>query len=292
MNPYLSLAWLYWNPPREAFTIPYFNIEVVWYGIIFATGFVLGYYILLPLLRKFFAASPNRSQEEVKNLASLFADQVTWFIVLGTIIGARLGHVLFYDWDYYKANPWEILMIRNGGLASHGGTIGVILALLLFLRLNRNRFPEMTFIKLIDILVIPTAIAVCFIRIANFFNQEIIGYPTTAPWAVIFGNAADGSAPFPRHPVQLYEAIAYLITFVILYVLFKKRGTSLKAGTLSGLFFILVFGSRFFIEFFKAPQSDFNSWGLQLGQTLSIPFVILGVILLFLPEKKEKQAKN
>lgn len=366
----LLLAWLFWDPPREAFTIPYFDIVVVWYGIIFASGFVAGYYILIPILQKMFASNHRIFPRDITNwsllatqiknsasesslpfyaglskkarddldslpqqqepsaelkqellnslnsiigdktfdinrkslenifpdaiistntLASLFADRVTWFIVLGTIIGARLGHVLFYDWGYYSANPLEILMIRKGGLASHGGTLGIMLALVLFLRWNRSRFPEMTFIKLIDILVIPTAIAVCFIRIANFFNQEILGYPTDKPWGVIFGHAADGTAPIPRHPVQLYEAIAYLFTFIVLYSLWRVKGTRLKTGTLSGLFFILVFGSRFFLEFLKEPQSVMDSTGLQMGQYLSIPFVLFGIALLAIPKKNCSQ---
>lgn len=285
MNSHL-LAWLLWDPPREAFTIPYFNITVAWYGIIFALGFVVGYYILLPILRKTFQINSSGTIQETHTLASLFADRVTWFIVVGTIIGARLGHVFFYDWSYYKANPVEILMIRNGGLASHGGTIGVMIALLLFLYFNRKHFPQMTFIHLMDLLVIPTAVAVCFIRIANFFNQEILGTPTQKPWGVIFGHPADGTVPIPRHPVQLYEALAYLSTFVILYVLWRVKGKHLKPGILSGLFFILVFGSRFFLEFLKEPQSAIDSAGFQLGQSLSIPFVLLGIALLLIPKKR------
>lgn len=367
MNPLSSLAWLVWDPPREAFTIPYFDLIVVWYGIIFASGFVAGYYLLLPMLRKVFSdgsyiyardvtnwtllaeqfknsASENslpyysnlskkarndldhlstgkepsaelkqslldamnavvddktqnmnrkflekgfpNSIEKTCDLASSFADRITWFIVIGTIVGARLGHVLFYDWSYYSANPMEILMIRKGGLASHGGTLGVILALLLFLRWNKKQFPEFNFVKLVDILVVPTAMTVCFIRIANFFNQEILGNLTTQPWGIIFGHAADGTTPAPRHPVQLYEAAAYLATFIILYLLWRIRGLSLKPGTLSGFFFIFVFGSRFFIEYWKEPQSIIDSVGLHMGQYLSIPFILLGVAFLLIPNKK------
>lgn len=276
------LSWLFWDPPREAFTIPYFNITVVWYGIIFASGFVVGYYTLLPILRKTLQSSHPRTAEQTNQLASLFADRMIWFIVFGTIIGARLGHVFFYDWGYYKANPLEILMIRKGGLASHGGTVGVMIALLLFLHFNRKHFPQMTFIKLIDLLVIPTAIAVCFIRIANFFNQEILGTPTEVPWGIIFGHPTDGTAPIPRHPVQLYEAFAYFCTFCVLYIIWKVKGDHLKSGILSGLFFIFVFGSRFFLEFLKEPQSEIDGVAsLQTGQYLSIPFVLLGFILLW-----------
>lgn len=366
MNPHSLFAWFYWDPPREAFTIPYFDIVVVWYGILFATGFVAGYYILLPLLRNFFAESPEIYARDVKDwrmlasqmknsasesslpfysalskrardeldslsadqepdaglkqellnalntaakgldysfnrkslakdfpaaiepldtLASIFADRVSWFIVIGTVVGARLGHVLFYGWDYYSQNPLEILMIRKGGLASHGGTLGIILALILFIRWNRKQFPEVTLVKLMDLLVIPTAVTVCFIRLANFFNQEILGNPTDGPWGVIFGHAADGTAPFPRHAVQLYEAAAYLATFVILFMMWKAKGYRRKPGVYSGLFFIFVFGSRFFIEYLKAPQSEIDSIGLQVGQWLSIPFVILGIVLLAWPVK-------
>ena len=371
MNPNPLLFWLFWNPPREAFTIPYFNIVVVWYGILFAAGFVAGYYIFLPLLRNFLSESPQIYARDVKNwpllasqiknscnerslpfysaldkqarndldslsenqepstslkqelldalnvvvtdpsqsvnrkalekifpgaieslctLASIFADRVSWFVVLGTVIGARLGHVLFYGWDYYSQNPWEIIMIRKGGLASHGGTLGIILALTLFIRLNRKLFPEITLVKLMDLLVIPTAMTVCFIRVANFFNQEILGNPTNQPWAVIFGNAADGSAPFPRHPVQLYEGAAYLATFAILFLMWLSKGYKRKPGVYSGLFFILVFGSRFFIEYLKAPQSDIDRYGLQVGQWLSIPFVLLGIALIAWPTERRSCA--
>lgn len=289
MNHLPALAWLFWDPPRNAFTIPYFDIAVAWYGILFATGFVVGYFILILMLRKMFAETTKtypRDGVDIKTLASLFADRITWYIVIGTIVGARLGHVLFYDWPYYSANPIEILMIRKGGLASHGGTLAIILALILFLRWNRKTFPEMTFVKLIDLLVVPTAMAICFIRLANFFNQEILGYPTTLPWGVIFGHAADGTAPIPRHPVQLYEALAYFTTFIVLYLLWKVKGASLKPGILSGLFFIFVFGSRFFLEFLKEPQSVIDGSGLQMGQYLSIPFVLMGIGLLLLPQKQ------
>ncbi|MEI8364989.1 MAG: prolipoprotein diacylglyceryl transferase [Parachlamydiaceae bacterium] len=271
-----SLAWFYWNPPREAFTIPLIDLPVMWYGILFALGFVCGYFILIPILKSSLSKN-NRS------LSTQFADRLTFFIVIGTIVGARLGHVFFYDWPYYAANPLEIIMLRHGGLASHGGTLGVIISLLLFIRFNRHRFPEISLIFLMDVLVIPTAITATFIRLANFFNQEILGNKTLMPWGIIFGNAADGTVPTPRHPVQLYEAGAYLATFFILYGLWKAKGPTLKPGTLCGIFFILVFGSRFFIEFLKTPQvSWIDEPYLQMGQYLSIPFVLFGCLLLFL----------
>jgi len=282
----MSLSWLFWDPPRDAFTIPYLDLTVVWYGILFAAGFVFGYYILLPILSQELKTNPHLAakdpalHQDIPSVASSFAERLTWFVVLGTVIGARLGHVLFYDWPYYSTHPLEILMIRKGGLASHGGTLGVILALCLFLHFAKKTFPKITFITLLDLLVIPTAMTVCFIRIANFFNQEILGYPTQQPWGIIFGHPADGSLSLPRHPVQLYEAAAYLATFVLLYLLWRCKKASISTGTLSGLFFICIFGSRFLLEYFKEPQSSFDGLGLQLGQTLSIPFILLGILLV------------
>lgn len=275
---------IYWNPSKEAFTIPYLELPVMWYGILFALGFVLGYFILIPILRQTLT-------EKTKHLSTVFADRITLFIVIGTVIGARLGHVFFYDWPYYSGHPWEILMIRNGGLASHGGTLGVMLSLMLFIRLNKKLFPQISLIFLMDVLVIPTAMAVTFIRLGNFVNQEILGYQTTMPWGIVFGNSADGIPPVPRHPAQLYEAGMYLATFFILYAIWKAKGASLKQGTLSGIFFVLVFGSRFFIEFLKSPQPSWlDSSSLQAGQYLSIPFVALGFALIFMKQKKLQTA--
>lgn len=285
----MKYAWLYWDPPRDAFTIPYFDITVAWYGILFALGFIVGYYLLLPILREELPSYKGTKITDSDALATSFAEQLTWLVVIGTIVGARLGHVFFYDWTYYSENPWEILMIRKGGLASHGGTLGVLLALLAFLLWNKKKYPHLTLIRLIDLLSIPTAMTACFIRIANFFNQEILGTLTLQPWGVIFGHAADGSPPAPRHPVQLYEAIAYFATFLILFTVWKIWKGSLKPGVLGGLFFILVFGTRFVLEYWKEPQSYIDYSGVHLAQYLSIPFILLGLFLVFIPQKTAKQ---
>lgn len=303
------IAWLYWDPPLVAFTIPFLDRPVFWYGICFVSGFIMGYFILVPMLKRLlwqsryprFAsehnapAGPERSSWEkmrseaatkIQALSVSYADRITWFIVIGTIVGARIGHVLFYDWPYFSHHPEHIVKIWEGGLASHGGTIGVLISILLFLYWHRKEIPELSFISLIDIVAVPTALVACCIRIGNLFNQEILGYPSQLPWAIAFGHPADGSAPLPRHPVALYEAIAYLATFIMLYSLWKFRGRSLKVGTLSGLFFLLVFGGRFFIDFLKLPQSGvIDESFLQMGQYLSIPFVVLGIILVAVPSR-------
>lgn len=288
MHSITYMAWLYWDPgepPVEAFTIPFIDRPVMWYGICFVLGFIFGYFIFLPIFRQYLSRNSQMSPAtNIRELSIILVDRLTWFIVIGTIVGARLGHVLFYDFPYYSNHPSEILKIWEGGLASHGGTLGVIIGIFLFLRWHRKQLPGLSFVSLIDMLVIPTALVVCCIRIGNFVNQEILGYPSSVPWAIIFGHPADRSLPVPRHPVQLYEAASYLAIFIVLYFLWKFRGQSLKVGTLSGLFFCLVFGSRFLIDFFKLPQSHLiDETFLQMGQYLSIPFIILGIFLLIVP---------
>lgn len=272
------LAWLYWNPERTVFTIPVIDRPVVWYGLWFVFGFIVGYLVLVPLFRH----QLQKTHSDAKQLSYMLVDRLTWFVVAGTIIGARLGHVLFYDWPRYQHDPISILKVWEGGLASHGGAIGVLIALYFYQRSIRKKFPEFSFIVLMDLIVVPTAFTAFCIRMGNFFNQEILGFPTTVPWGIIFGDPIDGGPIVPRHPVQLYEGFAYLCTFIFLWFYWNQKKDTLKKGTLSGLFFILVFGLRFLIEFFKTPQSlMFQEKFLQTGQYLSIPFIVLGFFLLF-----------
>lgn len=279
INPDI-IAWLYWNPERVVFTIPIIDRPIVWYGLWFVLGFAVGYAIVLPMFKRKLQQTRTLSKP-LNDLALYLVDRLTWFVVAGTIIGARLGHVFFYDWPRYQHHLGDIFKVWEGGLASHGGAVGVLLALFLYQRMIRKNFPEFTYIALLDILVVPTAFVACCIRIGNFFNQEILGTPTTVPWAVIFGNPADGSPLEPRHPVQLYEAGVYLFTFFLLGYLWKYKSEKLRPGMLSGLFFILVFVSRFFLEFLKAPQSlMIDESFMQTGQYLSIPCIIFGIWLV------------
>lgn len=270
----------FWNPDPVAFNVPFFNIPIYIYGICFVTGFILGYYILIRLMDQ--RLSPLKSQPLV--------DQLTWFVIGGTIIGARLGHVLFYDWPRYQANPWLILNTREGGLASHGGTVGIIIAVALFHIFIFRKKTSLSFLQLLDMMTIPAAMAAFFIRLGNFFNQEIIGTPTNLPWAVIFGSPADHASIVPRHPAQLYEGFAYLAIFGVLSALWHYKKAYLKPGLMLGIFFTLVFGSRFLIEFVKAPlDSVLNQSFLQAGQTLSLPFIILGICLIGWSFRRENQ---
>ncbi len=288
---WLSLSSIYWDPNPNVFVIPYFDHPLRWYGLLFALGFVGAFILALPLLRQKLSKRkllpPKVSSNDLNSIAYNYLDKLLWFIVIGTLIGARLGHVFFYEWPRYSANPIEILKIWEGGLASHGGTLGVIVAVYFYAKLKQREFPEISFLGLCDLLTIPAAFICVFIRFGNFINQEILGTATTLPWAVTFGHPADGSIPIPRHPVQLYEAIAYLATLGILWQVWKRKSELLPDGFMTGLLFVLIFGSRFFLEFFKEHQSimiDENF--IQTGQLLSLPFVIAGIALMVRSLKK------
>ena len=250
---------IYWNPDPDLFVIPFFNHPIKWYGLFFVIGFLFGYKYVQKDLKPY--------TDDPRGMI----DSLIWYIIAGTIIGARLGHVLFYEPLSYLHNPLEILMVWKGGLASHGGTVGVFIALWLFTKRN----PQLPFIKLLDFVAVPTALVAFFIRLGNFFNQEIIGTETSMPWGVIFGNPFDGSPIVPRHPTQLYEGLAYLAIFF--FLLWYKRQNP-APGKIIGWFFVLVFTSRFFLEYTKEVQpSPYNLEYVQVGQWLSVPFVMLGV---------------
>lgn len=273
------LCWITWDPSPKAFTIPYLDHPVAWYGIIFALGFVLAYLLSQNMLKQRLA--PLYPNEEIcGTIAMQLIDRLTWFIVLGTVIGARLGEVFFYDWPAYRENPMNILKIWQGGLASHGGAVGVLLALAIFCKSQRPAV-VLPFLAWLDLLVVPTALVACLIRIGNFFNQEILGTATQQAWGIIFLHPIDGSAAVARHPSQLYEAAAYLLTFFFLIFLWRKAGPWWKQGRLTGIFFILVFTARFFLEFFKLPLSNvIDESFLHMGQYLSLPFIAAGVALV------------
>lgn len=231
-----------------------------WYGLFFALGFIVGNFLLLQIYR-----NENRREE---NLPSLFL-----YVFAGALIGARLGHVLFYQPDYYLPRPWEILMIWQGGLASHGGFAGVLIALYLYLR----KYREMSFLELSDRLAIATAPAAALIRLGNFFNSEILGVPTDLPWAIIFLRVDT----LPRHPAMLYEALAYIIVFAVAYSAYWKTEIIKTPGRMLGLVLTLAFAARFFIELVKENQVPFEQFLLlNMGQLLSLPFILIGLGLV------------
>jgi prolipoprotein diacylglyceryl transferase len=255
---------IYWDVSPDIFSIGPFTIR--WYGLLFAAAFIIGYQIIYVIFKK------ESKPETVLN-------DLLWHMILGTVLGARLGHCLFYNPAYYLANPLEILQVWKGGLASHGAAIGILLALYFFNRKHK----EYSYLWVVDRIVITVALAGFFIRMGNLFNSEIIGTPTDVPWAFVFASV-DG---VPRHPAQLYEAIAYLSIFIFLITHYFKTSGKFKNGLLLGWFLILIFGFRFLIEFVKEDQTYFEKgWLLNMGQLLSIPFVLLGIFLVLRKEKK------
>lgn len=286
------IAWFHWDPPRDIFTVPIIDRPIAWYGFFFVLGFAIGYFLTYQIFKK--KLEPEYPKQQAADLSLKLTDRLTWFVMGGTIIGARLGHVFLYEWPSYKDRPLDIIKIWEGGLASHGGALGILISLILFLKFSKKLYPKLNFINVIDVLAIPAALACSLIRVGNFFNQEILGPPTMVPWAVVFEHPVDGSAPIPRHPTQLYEALAYFFVFIVLLTIWNRRGNALREGILGGLFFILMCSARFLIEFIKSPfQSQMiDESFLQTGQYLSIPLILLGFILYFWAKPPIKFTKS
>lgn len=264
------LSYIHWD--IDPALVSWEGFEIRFYGLLFATGFVLGYYIMQHIFKK--------ERIPLKEL-----DLLTTVVVIGTIVGARLGHVFFYEPQFYLANPSEIYKIWHGGLASHGGAIGILLALIYFNRKSTKK----SYLWILDRLSIATALAGGFIRLGNLMNSEIIGETTNVPWAFIF----ERIDMLPRHPTQLYEAIGYFIIAFVLFMIYRKYHEKTPRGRILGWFFILIFTYRFFVEFLKVNQVPFeNNIPLNMGQWLSIPFVMAGIILLFYSHRKYAQPKN
>jgi len=235
------------------------SLSVHWYGFLFAMAFI----VALKIMEYIF-------DRENKNLDDV--DKGLIYVMLGTVVGARLGHCLFYDPAYYLSNPLEILMIQKGGLASHGGAMGVLLGIYLFAKKYNYGY-----IWLLDRIVIPTALVGAFIRLGNLFNSEIIGHQTNMPWAIIFIRIDE----LPRHPTQIYESLSYLMIFVLLFGIYNRYGKVLKEGFLFGMYMLATFGARFMIEFVKTKQAHYTTdWAISTGQLLSIPFIVLGVYMM------------
>lgn len=258
------------------FVLPLLGRPILWYGALFALGFFIGYCIFNLLVRRDF------KEKEAKAQAKRLSERALLALGLGAIVGARLGDVFFYqDASLWLDNPFSILYVWEGGLASHGGAFGILVGLgILVRRLRKDGHTNYSFFSLLDRVVPCVAIAGCFIRIGNFINQEILGTPTSLPWGVLFLRPADGGPIVPRHPVQLYESFAYLALFFLLYRLFTTRSSFRREGLCTGLFLTLLFGFRFLIEFFKVEQSDYSLSFFTMGQLLSIPFFLFGLYLL------------
>lgn len=268
-----------WDVAPEIIKNP---IEIRWYGLLYAMTFLVGLFLLQRMFK----------YERVK---PEWADTVLLYMLVGTVVGARLGHCLFYEPDVYLSDPIRILKIWEGGLASHGGAIGILLALWLYSR-NISKRPMLW---IVDRVVPQVALGGLFIRTGNLMNSEIFGKQTDLPWGFEFIRAPEffvNGHVVPRHPTQLYEGLVYFLIFGLLMYLYWKTDAKNKRGLLLGVFLVLVFTARLLIEFLKEPQTGgigdqsldeqiVSMIGLNLGQLLSLPFIIAGIYLIFMKKK-------
>jgi len=263
----MNLLVIPWDVNPEIFRIGSFAVR--WYGLLFASSFLFGYIIMKKIFNN-------------EGLGDVVLDRLTIYMAIGVIVGARLGHCFFYEPGYYLRNPLEIIMIWHGGLASHGAAIGILVVLWLFVRKEKK---EYTWI--LDRIAIVVALSGFFIRMGNLMNSEIYGVETTVPWGFVFLRNGETA---PKHPTQIYEGLSYLIIFLLLFrIYWKKKGGHIQ-GTLISLALILIFIARFFIEFLKEDQVGFEAtMKLNMGQWLSIPFFLTGVVWLYLSIKKNKR---
>ena len=279
----LTLLSINWNPNPELFNL-FGSLPIRYYGLLWVVGIALAYVIV-------------HRQYRYRKIDEKTFEPLFFYCFFGILIGARLGHCLFYQPDYYLNHFWEMILpvkfLPDGGwkwtgyegLASHGGTLGLIIALWMYCRKTK-----MHYMDVLDMIAVATPITACFIRLANLMNSEIIGQPTDVPWAFVFERVD----MLPRHPAQLYEAIAYFIFFLGMVYLYKRGQQKREKASLPyhrGFFFGLclteIFVFRFFIEFLKEDQVDFErTMALNMGQWLSIPFILIGVYFMFFYGKK------
>ena len=257
-----------WNVNPEIFRI--WHIAVRWYGLLFASAFLFGYIIMYRIFKN-------------ENLGEAVLDRLTIYMAVGVIIGARLGHCLFYEPGYYLSHPLEIILIWHGGLASHGAAIGILIAVWLFAKKEKKDY-----FWVLDRIAIVVALSGFLIRMGNLMNSEIYGIETTVPWGFVFLRNHEVA---PKHPTQIYEGLAYLAIFILLYRLYWSKKGEHYQGLLISLAVTLIFIARFFIEFLKEDQVAFEAtMKLNMGQWLSIPFVLLGIGGLYWSLKKKKRA--
>lgn len=277
----MNTAILYWNVDPEIVNVMGFSLR--YYGVLFAAGIMISVFILRAMFSR-------------ENISTDKLDTLTIYGVIGIFLGARLGHCLFYDPAYYFSHPLEMLLpvqrtasgtyefIGYQGLASHGGAAGLLAALLLYAK--RTGEP---ILKTVDLIAVVAPLAGCFIRLGNLMNSEILGFPADVPWAFVFVRVD----ALPRHPAQLYEAGSYLLIFVLLLYLYSAKAAILRPGLLFGLAITLIFLARFIIEFAKEEQVPFEEGLiLNMGQSLSIPFILMGLGFIIRAFHKDNRRTN
>jgi len=278
----MNSTYIHWNLDPEIVNI--LGISIRYYGLLFVSGLILCIYILGWIYKR-------------ENIPSKHLEKLTIYGMIGIIAGARLGHCLFYEPSYYLSHPLEMILpiifppdggikfIGYQGLASHGGVLGILIALYFYYRKTKH-----SMIDTLDLVAVVAGVLFGFIRLGNFMNSEIIGIPTTKPWGVIFERVDN----VPRHPAQLYEAISYFIIFAIMMILYKKLRNRVRSGFFFGLGAVLFFTVRFFIEFVKENQVGFEEgMALNMGQLLSVPFIVVGIVfLIYGLRRTESSAQN
>jgi phosphatidylglycerol---prolipoprotein diacylglyceryl transferase len=277
----MILNYINWNVDPEIINV--FGISIRYYGLLFVTGLILCIYILGWIYKR-------------ENIPSEHLEKLSIYGMIGILAGARLGHCLFYEPSYYLSHPLEMILpitfLPDGGikfsgyqgLASHGGVLGLLIALYFYSRKTKH-----SMIDTLDLIAVVAGLSFGFIRLGNFMNSEIIGIPTTKSWGVIFERVDD----IPRHPAQLYEAISYFIIFAFMMILYNKMRDRLKNGFLFGLATVLFFTARFLIEFVKENQVGFeDGMTLNMGQLLSLPYIFLGIGFIIYGLVKTKKKFN
>jgi prolipoprotein diacylglyceryl transferase len=277
----MILNYINWNADPEIINV--LGISIRYYGLLFVSGLILCVYILGRI-------------HKIENIPYEHLEKLSIYSMIGILVGARLGHCLFYEPSYYLSHPLEMILpitfppdggIKFSGyqgLASHGGVLGLLIAIYIYSRKTKH-----SMIDTIDLIAVVAGLSFGFIRLGNFMNSEIIGIPTTKPWGVIFERVDN----IPRHPAQLYEAISYFIIFTIMMLLYKKMRARLKNGFLFGLATVLFFTARFVIEFVKENQVGFeDKMTLNMGQLLSLPFIAVGIGFIFYGLMKTRKLLN
>jgi len=277
----MTSNYIYWNVDPEIINV--FGISLRYYGLLFVSGLILCIYILGWIFRR-------------ENIPQELLEKLTIYGIIGIFVGARFGHCLFYEPSYYFAHPLEMILpitfppdggikfIGFQGLASHGGVLGLLIALYFYSRKTKH-----SMIDTIDLIAVVAGLSFGFIRLGNFMNSEIIGIPTTKPWGVIFERVDN----VPRHPAQLYEAISYFIISAIMMILYKKMRDRLKNGFFFGLATVLFVTARFIIEFVKENQVGFeDGMTLNMGQLLSLPYIVVGIGFIIYGLMKTRKLLN
>lgn len=286
----MFLNYIIWNVDPVLFHLG--SLQVRWYGLLWALGFLIGYFIMKRIYQR-------------EKMAEDALDKLLIYMLVSTVVGARLGHCLFYEPDYYLSNPLKIFAVWEGGLASHGGAIGILIGLWLYVRnynkskKEKNDLQHINYIWILDRIVVAVCLVGALIRVGNVINHEIYGTPTSLPWGFVFMrgaeqfcgtvdnytacNAWDAPCPpsewLPCHPTGLYEAFFCLVAMGILLWMYYKRDLGHKQpGLMFGTFLVIIFGSRICIEFLKNVQVEFErNMVFDMGQWLSVPFVLIGI---------------